>query len=377
MGVIASLGIVISAAALIIVLSGFAGLKNYSLQFMSFVDPDLKLISSSGKSFYWTNEDENTLVALEAIEAFSKVVEERVILASENKNVLATLKGVDRSFRHVTNIDSTLRRGTWLTPMSNQIVSGWGLSNQLSFGVLNFMQSITLYVPKPGRGQITSVKSAYNSLTVNNVGLVDINEEMNNEYVFGDLSMAQHLLDYDDNEFTAIDIRVRDSEDIATIIESLEKVFHSRFEIKTRAQLNDALFKMLNTENLAVYLIFTLVIIVALFNVIGAIIMMILDKKSSLKTLYNLGVELSQIKRIFFYQGSLLTLLSGTTGLIIGLIFVGLQQQFNLIYLTSELPYPVDITLVNIVIVMLTIYTLGVLASKLASQRISKALIND
>lgn len=377
MGFIASAGIVISAAALFIVLSGFAGLKNYSLQFMSLVDPDLKLISNSGKSFHWSEEDERAAITLKGVDALSRIVEERVILTSENKNVLATLKGVDKNFNRVTSIDSTLRRGAWLTPGTNQIVSGWGVSNKLSFGVLDFMQNITVYVPKPGRGQITSAKSAYNSMTVSNIGLVDINEEMNNEYIFGDLKMAQYLLGYDNNELTAIDIKVEPSEDIKSVIERLHKVFPNRFDIKTRAQLNDALYKMLNTENLAVYLIFTLVIVIALFNVVGAIIMMILDKKSSLNTLYNLGVGLSQIKQIFFYQGSILTLVSGTFGLLIGLALVRLQQQFNLIYLTSELPYPVDITLPNILVVVLTIYTLGVLASKLAVQRISKALIKS
>lgn len=377
MGFIASAGIVISAAALFIVLSGFAGLKNYSLQFMSLVDPDLKLISNSGKSFHWSEEDERAAITLKGVDALSRIVEERVILTSENKNVLATLKGVDKNFNRVTSIDSTLRRGAWLTPGTNQIVSGWGVSNKLSFGVLDFMQNITVYVPKPGRGQITSAKSAYNSMTVSNIGLVDINEEMNNEYIFGDLKMAQYLLGYDNNELTAIDIKVEPSEDIKSVIERLHKAFPNRFDIKTRAQLNDALYKMLNTENLAVYLIFTLVIVIALFNVVGAIIMMILDKKSSLNTLYNLGVGLSQIKQIFFYQGSILTLVSGTFGLLIGLALVRLQQQFNLIYLTSELPYPVDITLPNILVVVLTIYTLGVLASKLAVQRISKALIKS
>lgn len=377
MGFIASAGIVISAAALFIVLSGFAGLKNYSLQFMSLVDPDLKLISNSGKSFHWSEEDERAAITLKGVDALSRIVEERVILTSENKNVLATLKGVDKNFNRVTSIDSTLRRGAWLTPGTNQIVSGWGVSNKLSFAVLDFMQNITVYVPKPGRGQITSAKSAYNSMTVSNIGLVDINEEMNNEYIFGDLKMAQYLLGYDNNELTAIDIKVEPSEDIKSVIERLHKVFPNRFDIKTRAQLNDALYKMLNTENLAVYLIFTLVIVIALFNVVGAIIMMILDKKSSLNTLYNLGVGLSQIKQIFFYQGSILTLVSGTFGLLIGLALVRLQQQFNLIYLTSELPYPVDITLPNILVVVLTIYTLGVLASKLAVQRISKALIKS
>jgi|AVFP01.1.fsa_nt_gi lipoprotein-releasing system permease protein len=376
MGFVAAAGIVISAAALFIVLSGFAGLKSYSLQFMSLVDPDLKLTPLSGKSFYWTNEDALRLEQVSGIEAISQVVEERVVLTSENKNVLATFKGVDRNFRLVTKIDSSIRRGSWISPETNQIVSGWGISNQLAFGVLDFMQPLTLYVPKPGKGQITSSKGAYNSILVSNIGLVDINEEMNNKYIYGTIETAQFLLDYAPNELSAIEMKINPGADLETVRSEIKEVFPHRFTVRSRAQLNDALYKMLNTENLAVYLIFTLVIIIALFNVIGAIIMMILDKKGSLNTLFNLGVEVSQIKNIFFFQGSLLTLISGTFGLLIGVLLIWLQERYNLVLLSPELPYPVDITFGNVLLVILTIYVLGILASKLASERINKELIS-
>lgn len=375
MGGIASAGIVISAAALFIVLSGFAGLKTYSLQFMSYVDPDLKLSPLKGKSFTWTSEDSIALSRIEGITAYSKIIEERVVLNSDNKNVLATLKGVDENFQSVTRIDSMIRRGAWLTKETNQIVSGWGISNQLAFGILDYRRPLTIYIPKAGKGQITNAKSAYNSLRVSNIGLVDINEEMNNEFIYGPVGMAQYLLEYDSNQFSALEIRTDVTKDLSAIITSIENTFPDKFTIKTRAQLNDALYKMLNTENLAVYLIFTLVIIIALFNVIGAIIMMILDKKSSLNTLYSLGVEIRQIKQIFFFQGSLLTLISGTAGLLIGLILVWLQKQFHLVYLTQELPYPVEIVIWNIVLVLVTIYVLGILASQIASQRINSKLV--
>jgi lipoprotein-releasing system permease protein len=376
MGFIAAAGIVISAAALFIVLSGFGGLKSYSLQFMSLVDPDLKLISTTGKSFEWSAEEAAELESVPGVEVSSRIVEERVILTSENKNVLASLKGVDKNYRSVTQIDSAIRRGAWLSPGTNQIVTGWGISNQLSFGILDFMQAIRIYVPKPGKGQISSVRGAYNTVAVNNIGLLDVNEEINNRYVFGDIEMAQNLLGYASNQLTSIDLKVEQEADIEAVREAIAQSFPNKFQIKTRAQLNDALFKMLNTEHLAVYLIFTLVIIIALFNVVGAIIMMILDKKQSLNTLFNLGAELSEIKRIFFYQGSLLTIISGTLGLLIGLLLVWLQQRFNMVFLTPELPYPVEISAGNIALVLITIYLLGIAASKLASQRINRALVS-
>jgi lipoprotein-releasing system permease protein len=377
MTLIASGGVIIASAALFIVLSVFAGLKDYSLQFSSFVDPDLKLLPVEGKSFVFSDGDKNQLKSIEGISSFSEVIEERIIIKSENKNLLATLKGVDSNYLNVTQIDSMVSKGYWLTPNSNEVVSGWGISHNLSFGVLDFRKSLSLYVPKPGKGQISSIKGAYNAVFVNNVGLFDINEELNDKYVFSDISLSKQLLNYKDNQISALEIKLNSDAEEDIVREAINRSFKNRFTIKNREQLNDALFKMLNTENLAIYLIFTLVIIIALFNVIGAIIMMILDKKKSLNTLFNLGTEPKTIKSIFFWQGSLMTIISGVIGAVLGLFIVFLQQQFELVMLTPELPYPVRLNALNIFVVLVTIFALGILASRLASQRITKKLIQN
>lgn len=377
MTLIASGGVVIASAALFIVLSVFAGLKDFSLQFSSFVDPDLKLMPTEGKSFLFSEEELSKLNAVNGIASYSKIIEERIIIKSENKNLLATLKGVDSNYLTVTDIDSMITRGNWISPGSNDVVSGWGISNNLSFGVFNYLKPLSLYVPKPGKGQASSLKGMYNSVYVNNVGLFDINEQLNNEYVFANINLAKSLLNYKENQLSALELRLNSDVDEAETKAQLETTFPNKFIIKNREQLNDALFKMLNTENLAIYLIFTLVIIIALFNVIGAIIMMILDKKKSLNTLFNMGTEPKTIKSIFFWQGSLMTIVSGLIGITIGLLIVILQQSFDLVMLTPELPYPVRLNFINILIVLTTIFALGIIASKIASQRITRQLIQS
>ncbi|MFN7099039.1 MAG: ABC transporter permease, partial [Flavobacterium sp.] len=140
-------------------------------------------------------------------------------------------------------------------------------------------------------------------------------------------------------------------------------------------QLNASLYKMLNTENIAVYLIFTLVIVVALFNLVGALIMMILDKKANLKTLYNLGTPIQDLRNIFLLQGTLLSVLGGVLGLFLGIVIVLLQEHFQWIMLTESLAYPVVFSFENVAIVMTTIVILGFLASLIASSRVSKRLL--
>lgn len=377
MTLIASAGIVIASAALFIVLSGFAGLKTFSLSFSSFVDPDLKVLPATGKTFSLDTATLNQIKAIDGVAGISKIIEERVVISVDNKNVLATIKGVDSNYQKITGIKQMVAQGGWLEAESFQIVSGWGISNELSFGALDFSRRLEIYVPKPGSGQITSVKGAFNSINVVNVGLFDINEEMNQKYIFADINAAGMLLNYNENMISALELKLQPNTNETSVRKALGSVIKEDILIKNRVQLNDALYKMLNTENLAVYLIFTLVIIIALFNVIGAIIMMILDKKKSLNTLFNLGANASSIKRIFFIQGSLMTLISGVIGLVLGLVIVWLQQTFSLVMITASLPYPVEIKVWNLVIVLLTITILGLIAAKIASARINKKLLQS
>ncbi len=377
MTVIAASGTVVAAAALFIVLSGFAGLKSFSLEFSSFVDPDLKVFPSEGKSFIVSAQDSMALNKIDGIAVYAKTIEERVILEFDDKRQVVTLKGVGNEYLKVTQIDTMVYYGSWLEQNASQVVSGGGIANKLSFGVLDFSKSLKIYVPKPGKGQISSVRGAFNSVNAYNVGVFDVNEDLNNEYIFSDIDMAKYLLNYKDNQISAIEIKLKSNTNEATVSSELKEIFGNKIIVKNRSQLNDALYKMLNTENVAVYLIFTLVIIIALFNVIGALIMMILDKRASLNTLFNLGTTTKDIRRIFFFQGSLMTILSGILGLILGFIIVYLQQQFALVMITPSLPYPVEIQIINFLIVMATIFTFGILASKLASRRISKNMVKS
>lgn len=373
---IAASGIVIASAALFIVLSGFAGLKDFSLEFSSYVDPDLKIVPAEGKSFFLTDEEDASLKNIEGVASLSKIIEERVVLEFDGKKKLATIKGVDEHYTDVTDIDSMIIQGNWLDEGQSQVVSGGGIAYDLSFSVLDYAKSLTIYVPKPGKGQVSSTKSIFNSVQAQNIGIFDINEELNNEYVYADIETVRYLLNFKPKQITAFELKLDETAGENLVKDKIFSILGNRVEIKNRAQLNGALYKMLNTENIVVYLIFTLVIIIALFNVIGALIMMILDKKESLQTLFNMGSTANDIKNIFFLQGSLMTILGGVIGLTIGFIVVLLQQQFDLVMITPSLPYPVTIKVVNFMIVLFTIGLLGIIASKIASSRIKKTLMN-
>ena len=372
---IAGFGIIIGTAALFIVLSGFSGLKTFTVQFTSFADPDLKIVPTTTKTIRFTAAQKQALNALNTVASFTEVVEERMLMNCDNKHLAVTLKGVDENYPQAT-IDSILVYGQWFEPNTPQIVAGWGVTNELGFGIFDVAKVIKLYAPKPGTGHLNSVNSAFKSMKVANAGIFQINESKGNSQVFTSLENAKYLLGYDEETLSAIDVYLEPSTNEDEVRTELQSIFKNQITIKNRIQLNDALYKMLNTEHVAVYLIFTLILIIALFNIIGSIIMMILDKKKNLKTLYNLGATIKELRRIFYYQGILMTVIGGGIGLVIGMIIIGLQQHFSLVMITPSLPYPVDLQLANIAVVLVTILTLGIIASRIASQRIAKTQLN-
>ncbi|SFZ90241.1 lipoprotein-releasing system permease protein [Flaviramulus basaltis] len=374
---IALIGVVLGAASLFIVLSGFAGLKDFTLQFSSVVDPDLKAETAIGKSFILTEDDITKLDSLNDIAFYSKIIEERVIITSEDKNTLATVKGVDENYQNVVSADSIIDYGNWLDQKSNQIVVGWGISNSLSLGLLDFTKPIKIYVPKPGKGQITSTKNAFNTVNAVNVGVFYINESLNDEYIYAPIDLTKNLLSYSPNQVTSLEFKLKKGIDESLAKTNIQNILGDKVFLKNRTQLNDALYKMLNTENLAVYLIFTLVLIIAFFNIIGSLIMMVLDKKKSLNTLFNIGVTVKDIRKIFFLQGSLMSIIGGIIGLIIAFLITWLQKAFSLVMITPSLAYPVTIKVENFFIVLFTISILGIIASKIASSRITKSMVQN
>jgi lipoprotein-releasing system permease protein len=371
---IASVGIVIGAMALFVVLSVFSGLKNYSLSFSNVFDPDLKITSSKGKSFFISEIQEKKILEITDIASKSYVIEERALFLFDEKEEVATLKGVDSLYGKVNDIKKTLFNGQWLSPNTDQVVIGYGISQKLSLGLFDYNNLFEVLTPKPGKGTIENIDDAFNKLHLYPIGIYAITEDLDSKYVFADLGLAQELLEYEPNQISGIEVKLKPNANENEIIEKLQSIFNNQVTIKNRVQLNDSLYKMLNTENTAVYLIFTLVIILTLFTLAGTIIMMIIEKKGNLKTLYNLGTEIKNLRKIFLLQGTILTFLGGAIGLVIGMIIILVQQKYNVIMITESLPYPVEFEIKNIVIVLLTILTLGFIASWIASSRVSKAM---
>ena len=252
------------------------------------------------------------------------------------------------------------------------------IAETLNLGLFTSTTPLQIIVPKAGKGSITSSSTPYREETVLLSDYYQVTEDLDSKYVFATLSLAQRLTGVQANEVSAVEIKLSKRVSVAEGKKHLQKVLGDGFVIKDRMALNEDLYKMFQTENLATYLIFTLVLIVALFNLVGAIIMMILDKRKNLYTLFALGMTERQIRAIFFLQGVIVSLLGAIFGVGLGVGIAWLQKTYPMLYINPNaavpIAYPMDIRLLEIVVVFFTIFVLGIIASAIGA---SRTKIND
>ncbi len=382
---IAVIAVIIGAMALFIVLSGFAGLKDFALQFTNVIDSDLKITPANGKTLTLTPRQYQKLQNLEGVQAFSEVIEERVFLQYQGKSNIAYIKGVDSNYQKMTPVDSLLFIGDWMQPEMEEVVVGFGISNKLSLPARDYRNLLEIYVPKPGTGQLNVLDpgSVFTKRRVVVSGVYEINEELNSKYIFSEIALARDLLGLDSTTVSALEFKILPNASEETVTSQIRDIFTGQagtatqeLTIKNRIQQNDALYKMLNSENLFTYLFVSLIAAIAIFNLAGTIIMVILEKRSNIRTLYFMGLTVPQIRKIFFINGMLMTLIGVSIGLLLGSITVLLQIQYGFVPITPSLPYPMKYKLLNLLIVFVTICGLGWIASKMASLRVTEKLLS-
>lgn len=373
--IISSIAIVASAMSLFVFLSIFSGLREFTLSYSNSSDPDFKIEPSQGKSFFLTGNEIVELKKNTSILNYSTIIEDRVLFRYNNKEQIAIIKGVDSSFINVNKISDYVYVGNWLEPNSHESIIGSEIARKLSLGLFDYQNSLDVYAPKPGKGIIENNENAFNIITLQPVGLFNINEDIDSKYVYCDIEIARKLFLFKKNQISSIEFKTDSKASEEKIIQDLKNIFKNKVKIKTKAQLNDSLYKMLNSENLFIYLFSTLIVILTLFCLAGAIVMIIIDKKENINTLYNIGLTFKEIRNIFFIQGIIITTIGLLFGLLLGTILIVVQQQFSILMITSNIAYPVQFEILNVLLVIGTIIPLGLISSWIASGRVNKEIL--
>ena len=366
--------VLIATAALLIVLSAFTGLKDFGLSFSNVFDPDFRVEAVQGKVLELDSITLASIKQLDGILAVSGIIEDKVFLNYRNKNHVVYLKGVDSTYQKVIESNRFLSSGAWFSKEFDEVVIGGGVAQVLSLGVYDYNDFLVLTVPKRS-ASATQLKEPFINKTALVSGIYSVSEELDKKYMFSSLSFARDLFQRKGNVYSSLELKVAPNLNRKQLEEQLRAILKTPIRMRSRTELNAALFKMLNTEQMAIYLIFTLVIIIALFNVVGALIMMILEKRPQLKVLYALGVQPKEIRLIFFYLGGMISWVGGGLGIVLGTTLVLLQRYFPFLYVPgTNFPYPVRLEFRNVAMVLMLLLVLGGLASAWATAQVGKRI---
>lgn len=366
--------VLIATAALLIVLSAFTGLKDFGLSFSNVFDPDFRIEAVQGKVFEIDSVTLASVKQLDGILAVSGIIEDKVFLNYRDKNHVVYLKGVDSTYQKVIESNRFLSSGAWFSKELDEVVIGGGVAQVLSLGVYDYNDFLVLTVPKRS-ASATQLKEPFINKTALVSGIYSVSEELDKKYMFSNLSFARDLFQRKGNVYSSLELKVAPNLNRKQLEEQLRAILKTPIRMRSRTELNAALFKMLNTEQMAIYLIFTLVIIIALFNVVGALIMMILEKRPQLKVLYALGVQPKEIRLIFFYLGGMISWVGGGLGIVLGTTLVLLQRYFPFLYVPgTNFPYPVRLEFQNVAMVLMLLLVLGGLASAWATAQVGKRI---
>jgi len=361
-------GVTIGSMALIIILSAFNGLDNLVRSLFSTFDPDLKITVAEGKTFSSEHENIKKLKAHEGILYLSEVIEENALLRYGEKQYIATIKGVGDDFIKMSGIDSMIYDGEFLLKdqKNSYAIVGQGIASTLSMG-LNFITPIQIYVPKRTKNVILTPDKAFNRKYIFPSGIFAIQQDFDSKYIIVPIDFARELLDYT-VELSSIELKIDPSYNQDRIQEELQALLGNEFEVKNRFEQQEFVYKIMQSEKWAIFLILTFILIIASFNIIGALSMLIIEKKKDIETLRNLGANLKLIRKIFLLEGWMISILGAISGLILGSIICTLQQQFGLVKIQGGESfvidtYPVSMEIPDFLFVFLTVLLIGFLAA--------------
>tara|TARA_B100000214_G_scaffold172569_1_gene124111 strand:+ start:5518 stop:6723 length:1206 start_codon:yes stop_codon:yes gene_type:complete len=372
---ISLIGIAISTAALILVLSVFNGFEDLILKMYNSFDPHIKITSVEGKTF----NSKNIILDHPDILVKSFVLEERVLLEYQQKKFIATIKGVSPSYKDLTNFDSLLVEGNYINDYDNKNITvvGKGVAYYLSIGLNNMFEQLEVFIPNRTKKTLLNPTTSFNKGSLLPVGVFSIQNEIDQEYIIVPLQFIQKLSKRENN-ISAIEIKLKNQNRMLDVQQELKNNLGSKFIIKNRLEQQEFLYKILNSEKLIVFLILVFIMIIAAFNIVGSLTMLILEKKKDIKTFQSFGATVKNVQSIFFNK-SMLTIISGTLiGVLFGLILAFSQQKLGFISMGNGSfvvnAYPVLIKMTDVLITCITVLLIGFFASWYPSKILAKKL---
>jgi lipoprotein-releasing system permease protein len=356
-------GVAVGTMALIIILSVFNGLETLVRSIFNTFDPDIKITAAEGKTFIPDTTRLRLLANVDGVSCYSLTIEENALLKYGDRQYIATIKGVDDNYSMVTEIDSSMWEGEF-TLMSDRgrpyAVPGVGVAQYLGIRV-NFITPLYIYVPRKS-GSATDGENAFVRKYIFPSGIFQIEKDYDSKYVYIPLDFARELTE-NENGVTSIEVKFKADADPDVVQKKIKKVFDSGFLVRNRYEQQEIFYKVMKSERFAIFIILTLILTIASFNIIGSLTMLIIEKERDIEILKSLGANIELIRKIFIFEGWLISIFGALIGIILGFIVCWIQQTYGLVRLQSDTllmeAYPVVMKFRDFVIVPATVLLIG------------------
>ncbi len=380
---ISVVGVSVGTMALVIVLSVFNGFDQVVKSLFSSFDPDIKISAIEGKTFVPGESMSSKILSLPGVAAMSEVVEENVLLLYGEKQHIATIKGVDEAFEMVSGIDSMIYEGAMKLKDRNRAyaVVGQGVAYSLRIG-LSFVDPLFVYtIDRKARINMAQPEESIRRDFIYPSGIFSIEQGFDSRYIITPIEFVRELLSYE-NEVSFLEIKLDPGFAADKVQEQITAIVGQDFHVKNRQQQNELFYRVMKSEKWAIFLILTFILIIASFNIIGSLSMLIIDKKNDIVTLRNMGANRSLIENIFLVEGLLISVIGSLLGMAMGTGISWIQQRFGLIKLSGSGTfvidaYPVQIEAVDILLIWITVLLIGWLAARYPVKQISRKYIKS
>ena len=364
-------GVALATLALVCTLSVFNGFQDLVSTFFTAFDPELKVVPASGKVFDGQDSRVAELRGMPEIALVSESVEDNALVQYQGRQAMAVVKGVEDNFSELTPIDTILfGQGELLLhdEVVDYAIPGVQLLASLGTGI-RFLDPLEIYAPKRGaKVNMANPAASFNTGNLFSSGLVfAVNQEKyDGSYIITSLQFARRLFQYT-TEVSALNLKLRPGADVDAVKEKIEKRLGDGFRVLDRYEQQADTFRIMEIEKLISDLFLTFILMIACFNVIGSLSMLIIDKRDDVATLRNLGADERQILRIFLFEGRMITFIGAVAGIVLGVALCVLQQEFGLISLGASGSfivdaYPVSVHFWDVVLVFVTVIVVGFLS---------------
>ena len=369
------MAIIVGTAALILVPSVFNGFEDLVKSLYSSFYPDIKVGPLSGKQITLTQQQLDRLRGVKGVKSISLVAEEKAFLQNGEAQSIVFLKGVDSNYGAVTDVHYYMIKGEFNTgtPDAPLLVLGAGIENAVGVQSDRNLSPLTVYLPRKTDVSLSDPLQSINADTVNTSGAFVIQQEFDNKYVLTNLEFVRGMLELPENVYSAAEIALVPGTDPDYLKGDIQKVLGKDYEVLTRYEQNRSLYAVMRTEKWVIYAILSLILVVAAFNMIGALTMLVLEKKKDISVLHALGADRGLIQRIFLSEGLLLALIGGGVGMIIALTIALLQINYKLIPLQGGSflidYFPVKLNIGDFILVSATILIIALIASWIPARK--------